>query len=199
MAIFHIAESAVFGRVLPLQQIPKLYADFLSEYPDTLPLEHRGADLAARGFPESELRSFIQSVCKWGGYSGIGGRVLKNNTLASVRDALLEASRFLRSGVTGCRDAITAMNKLHSLGTPSFASKHLRFVNPEICPVFDTILHDALPYTFDPDGYSEFARDCAELTSFLSKEAIRNPEPSRDGRWYAADVEAALCAYVNES
>ncbi len=74
----------------------------------------------------------------------------------------------------------------------SFASKHLRFLRPDICPVFDSYLHDALPYTLDASGYSDFANDCAWLAHQLGANQIPNPRQRAGGVWFAADVEGAI-------
>jgi len=88
------------------------------------------------------------------------------------------------------------MNVLNGLGSPSFASKHLRFLRPEVAPVFDSVLHKALPYSPDPTGYAEFGRDCTLLAEALTARGIPNAFQRKDARWFAADVEAALYAHV---
>jgi Holliday junction resolvase RusA-like endonuclease len=93
--------------------------------------------------------------------------------------------------------ALGEVNKLHILGTPSFASKHLRFLRPDVCPVFDSVLREALPYSFDADGYDRFATDCTQLSDILRARGIENPRERQHGQWFAADVEAALFAHVN--
>jgi hypothetical protein len=88
-------------------------------------------------------------------------------------------------------DALTHVDKLRFLDV-SFASKHLRFLRPDICPVFDSILHDALPYKFDAGGYSDFAKDCESLARVLAANQIRNPRQRPGGAWFVADVEGAV-------
>lgn len=138
----------------------------------------------------------MRAVCEWGGYAGVGGRVLRHNTIPHIREAFSEALSRLRSSEPDCKTALSVMNRVHGLGTPSFASKHLRFLRPTVCPVYDAILKVALPYSFDAKGYGEFAFDCAKLAKALSEAGIDNPTPKND--WYVADVEAALFAHVNE-
>lgn len=66
-------------------------------------------------------------------------------------------------------------------------------MRPELCPVFDSLLQEALPYPFDPHGYAMFSRDCNTLSQALIQAKVSNP---REREWLAADVEAALYAYV---
>jgi len=94
--------------------------------------------------------------------------------------------------------ALEELNGLDGLGTPSFASKHLRFLRPLTCPVLDAILRDCLPYRFNPTGYAEFARDCTEVADALNARGVANPHPERPTRWFVADVEAALFAHARD-
>jgi hypothetical protein len=149
-------------------------------------------------FPEKDVSAFVSAVCGWGGYAGIGGRILKRNTTSSLRDALSNAIVHLNATPPNFERALTTINQLHSLGTPSFASKHLRFLRPDICPVFDAVLRDALPYSFDPEGYALFALDCLSLSDNLQNGQIKNPRNRPNGAWFAADVEGALFVHVNE-
>jgi hypothetical protein len=96
-------------------------------------------------FPERDLEPFITAACNWGGYAGIGRRILNRNSLPALRDGLREANELLDKQTPDVEGALTRLNRLHSLGSPSFASKHLRFLRPDICPVLDSVLRDALP------------------------------------------------------
>ena len=61
--------------------------------------------------------------------------------------------------------------------------------------MFDSILSQALPYTFDATGYSDFAQDCASLAHVLATNQI--PNRHRDhGVWFVADVEAAVFRFA---
>ena len=153
--------------------------------------------MARQDFPADDTAAFVKAVCKWGGYPGIGGRVLKDNAITTICSTLREALSSLAIGPSTAK-ALTQMNVLRGLGTPSFASKHLRFLRPDICPVLDSILCDALPYSFDPDGYSDFCDDCASLTKALASSGIPNPN-RKAGIWFAADVEAALYQRVERN
>jgi hypothetical protein len=148
-------------------------------------------------FLESELEPFITAVCNWGGYAGIGRRILNRNSLTALRDGIREADGLLDKSTPDVEGALTRLNRLHSLGSPSFASKHLRFLRPNICPVLDSVLRDALPYSFDPEGYATFAEHCRSIGEILKQQRANNQWGRHDGAWYAADVEAALYIYFN--
>lgn len=87
-------------------------------------------------------------------------------------------------------DALSHVDKLRQFDV-SFASKHLRFLRPDICPAFDSVLRQALPYRFDANGYSDFAQDSASLAHVLATNQIPNPYRA-NGVWFVADVEAAI-------
>jgi hypothetical protein len=69
-------------------------------------------------------------------------------------------------------------------------------LRPEVAPVFDSLLREALPYSFDPEGYALFGRDCGILAEALTARGVPNAFQRDDGEWFVADVEAALYAYV---
>jgi hypothetical protein len=190
-----------FGIAVPLILFPELYRRHQSENPDTAAIEVEGRRLCAAEFPEAQVLGFVERVCLWGGKTGsrVFGRIEKNS--AALRGALSKAARMLDNGQAGCRGAMEAIKQLKGLGkTPeclSYASKILRFIRPELCPVFDSVLQGRLPYGSDVTGYSEFSADCLALAEALEENGIENPrQDRRRGRWFAADVEAALYAYA---
>ena len=169
---------------MPLVNFPQLLTDFLNENPDTPAIEALAAQLMQSNFPDHSMDDFVTRVCGWGGKQGIRilSRVLKHNTDAEIADALRGASSNLAKGQF--LDALTQVDKLRFLDV-SFASKFLRFLLPDICPVFDSYLHDALPYTLDASGYSDFANDCAWLANQLvaNKFPIRGNAHAERGSW----------------
>jgi hypothetical protein len=187
--------SASFGLRIPLDSFSPLLQSFIYRYPTTSEIEGLGQKLAQADFPAEETKQFVRRVCEWGGYPGIGGRILKNNPIEALSQTLRDSLRTLLTEASTAK-ALTQVNALRGLGSPSFASKHLRFLKPDLCPVLDSILHDALPYPFNPDGYSEFCGDCGLLAGALLERGVRNPVVRPDGRWFAADVEAALYEFA---
>jgi len=195
-SLFLASGNATFGLRLPYEAMSELVVQHRRENPKTSELEDKGKALVQEGFARASAVQFVRSVCGWGGYDGIAGRVLKRNSHANLADALRRAWEALRRDPSAPEVALTYMNGLRSLGTPSFASKHLRFLCPEYCPVFDSLLQQALPYSFDAQGYGDFARDCRRLAEELVSKGVPGPAYRPSMRWYAADVEAALYMHV---
>ena len=182
--------SAYFAVPMPLAAFPQLFSDFLQEYPDTFAIESLAAQIVQSNFPVASMNNFVTRVCEWGGKQGIRilSRILSHNSPTEIADALKNASSSLNQGQFV--NALTYVDNLNYLDV-SFASKHLRFLRPDICPVLDSILHDVLPYTLDANGYSDFANDCASLVGALATNNVANPQRA-GGAWYVADVEAAI-------
>lgn len=188
-------DQVFFGLEIPLDCFPPLTEEFCKRVPHTAEIEVLARQLVAREFPESDVGDFIKDVCRWGGYPGISGKVLTRNTSADIRSALRGATSHLLEPAPDLVAAMGGVKQLKGLGL-SFASKHLRFLCPELCPVFDSYLRTALPYPFDSTGYSLFAADCRRLAQELTKRDAVNPWPERDGQWFVADVEAAIYQFI---
>jgi hypothetical protein len=184
---------AYFGIELPLVQFEQLARAHLSAVPSTPTVEDRGRSFVEHRFPEADVRAFVRAICDWGGYTGISGRILNRNTPAAICSALKQAVQRLDAHVPDLAAALANVNAIKGLGTPSFASKHLRFMRPALCPVFDSLLQETLPYSFDTQGYAMFAQDCKILAEALTRAGVPNP---RERPWFVADVEAALYAYI---
>lgn len=161
-------------------------------------LEHKASDLRAAGFPEEQLASFIERVCRFGNFPGIAGRVLKRNDLSVIRSQFVSAANALNSDVPDVQGALREINKIRGLGKPSFASKHLRFLRPEVCPVLDRTISKHLQYPLDEYGYKQFSDDCLRIAETLQQHGVSNPMGRESGKWFAADVEMALFQYLRE-
>lgn len=155
---------------IPLRSFPQLLRDHLKENPSTPSIEGLGRKLAGLDFPHERTAEFVREVCTWGGYAGIAGRVLKDNAIEAICDAFRKAAANLTRGAVF--RALNDVNAISGLGTPSFASKHLRFLRPDICAVFDSILRDSLGVPFNAAGYTEFCGDCAVLARLLTEHAL---------------------------
>lgn len=152
MPLFITQETAVFGTSIPLSDFAPLLAAHRAKYKSTLDVERMGIELQKADFPTQSVQEFVTAVCTWGGYAGISGRILRRNNLESIANALRGAVNQLNPDKPNVAGALAYINALDSMGTPSFASKHLRFLRPDICPVFDSLLQEALPYSFDTTG-----------------------------------------------
>lgn len=188
--------KASFGIEIPLDTFERLAQAHLRRFPNTQAVEEQGQRFIEDGFLQTEVRRFVEAVCRWGNYAGIAGRVLKQNSLEAIGDALRHSLEHLDARPVDLASAIRCTNALKGLGTPSFASKHLRFLRPEVAPVFDAQLRQALPYSFDAKGYADFGKDCTRLADALTARGVSNAFQRKGARWFVADVEASLYAYV---
>jgi hypothetical protein len=165
--------------------------------PTTRMLEGQAEHLSATNFASSHLSKFIGDVCRWGSYPGIAGRILRQNAIYDIRDKFITAWEILNSDSPNVGDALKIINQIKHLGTPSFASKHLRFLAPQICPVLDKIIWEGIgKYSFNPQGYKQFSEKCLDVANLLEKNGLRNPMEREGGKWFAADVEMAIFKYL---
>ena len=105
-------------------------------------------------------------MCKWGGGARVYGRVLRDNTPRDISNAFILALGKLEVGPSGLAPALACVNEIIGLGI-SFASKHLRFLRPEICPVLDSRIREELGYKSTSAGYAQYAADCLEIARVL--------------------------------
>ena len=198
MAVEITNKTIIIGLVLQPSDFTKLVKHHLDNVPDTRELEHEASRLCATGFAEEQLASFIRKVCKWGNYPGIAGRVLKHNDLSTIRGRFISAINALNSDIPDVQGALREINQIWGLGRPSFASKHLRFLRPDVCPVLDRTISKHLQYPLDEYGYKQFSDDCLRIAETLQQHGVSNPMGRESGKWFAADVEMALFQYLRE-
>ena len=196
MAVEITNNTIIIGVVLQPSDFTKLVKHHPVRLSDTRELEQEASCLRAAGFPEERLASFIRKVCKWGGYAGIAGKVLKNNTLPMIQRRFVNATNALNSDTPDVQGALREINQIKGLGRPSFASKHLRFLRPDVCPVLDSIISNNLGYASDEHGYKQFSDDCLRIAETLEQHGVANPMDREGGKWFAADVEMALYTYL---
>ena len=190
--------AVTFGWRLSLSEFPRLVTRHLAVVRGTREIESEADALVRADFPNADLPSFVKRVCLWGGYSGIAGRVLRDNTLSEIRLALQAALAELDQPAPDIASALKHVNDLRGLGTPSFASKHLRFLRPAVCPVLDSFVASGLGYATTPRGYARLASDCQAVAASLKSLGLLNP--MRDSNdWFVGDVDMALFAGLQES
>jgi len=183
--------------MIPLEDFGKLIERHLYRYPNTPNLELEGFRLKSADFDEQKLGLFIRHVCIWGGYAGIGGRIINQNSMAKISECFRSAMAKLEIDIPNISGALQEINYIRGLGTPSFASKHLRFLRPDICPILDSIISERLGYSFDRYGYEELTSDCAKTAVLLQSSQIANPRHRDSNQWYVSDVEMAIFSYLN--
>lgn len=195
---------------IPYTDFPVLLTAFLNQNRTAFLNQNRitkEAEELGRALRESDpmnwdnLETFMKKVGEWAGKTGprvVLGQVLKGNTneikdeiKGKVRDAIAQ----LKSDKPNPAAALRKMVETRGLDI-SFASKHLRLLFPEYCPVLDSILSCRLGYALTTDGYEAFARRCTEIASELNRAQIASTFPGRTD-WRPSDVEAALFAWVN--
>lgn len=116
----------------------------------TQALEGMGAQLDGR----SDFLAFCQSVCAWGGGQRVYANLIRRNGETELRrclqDWLLDAKNN-----DNIEEIIAHGVRIHGLGV-SFASKHLRMLNPQKYAVLDSVLSEGLGFALNPKGYSLF-------------------------------------------
>jgi hypothetical protein len=189
--------SVVFGKTsIPLTEFTGLVEKHLCTVPETRDLEREGARVRAVDFSEPDLERFVRRVCKWGGYAGTAGRVINQNPSTKISEQFRSANSALEMNPPNVTGALHEINRIKHLGRPSFASKHLRFLRPEVCPILDSIISGILNYELNARGYGQLSMDCLRVAEVLQAVGVPNPMHREQGSWYAADVEMALFAHL---
>lgn len=188
-------DSAVFERRFKLADFPDLVRAHLKNVPNTAEWEQLGQTVLDSEFEFEGLKKFIRNVCYWGGFAGVGGRVIKNNSCEVIIEKFRVARGYMTQEKPDKANALQAINELKGLGTPSFASKHLRFLWPQFCPVLDSNT-TKLGYDFTPEGYAKFAEDCEAIAKALMDRKIENPIGERSDQWFVSEIDMALFAQL---
>ena len=183
--------------VIPYADFPHMLKAHLDKNKNTQAIELSGYALrTCNTMRWADIEVFVKKVCAWGGYSGISGRVLKRNSSAEIAKNVNAAISKLSSSPPDLVGALKAMMEIKGLGL-SFASKHMRFLFPEYCPVLDSVLSNRLLFELSPDGYKLFSTACKDISHELNGANIICPFPGKSS-WRPSDVEAALYAWANE-
>jgi hypothetical protein len=177
-------------------RFPELLRRFLDDNPLTLALEDFGVQLQEHNFPLDACHDFVWHVCEWGG--GRGYRIRRNvlvfNTLEEIATASRKASDALANEPRNIGNALEIIDGLYGFDV-SFASKYLRFLCPEFCPVLDSIISERLFFRRSTIGYRMFSEFCGVVANELNNANTEHPVASREGQWFRADVEASIFTY----
>jgi hypothetical protein len=183
------------GHEISIERLQECQLRHRIEFPDTDVFEKAAADVIAADFPiEGSLR-LLRQVCRWGGYYGIAARVVKHNDPATIAAAFRTA--YQHSRALEPDHALEELNRLRSLGRPSFASKVLRFLDPENAAILDSVVSTELQFPASPVGYADLIGQCRRVVAELSADGVPNRARAH-GLWYVADVEAAFYADARE-
>jgi len=186
--------TACFPLLQDFSHFVKLHLELV---PNTRKLEIEAEKLVAENFPQPQLEAFVRSVFEWGGYHQYSTANLDKVLEKLNSRPFLDAMNALNSPFPGIEGAIFRITRLPGLGI-SYGSKHLRFLRPDICPVLDSVIRCEFGYSEDSSGYYLYQRDVMETAMVLEQSKIDNPLFRIDNRWFAADVDMALFAYLQQ-
>ena len=160
-------------------------------------MESRGKLLVKNEFPPEDLKDFIRAVCTWGVRYAVTGKIFKHNRTQDLRRCFKKAYSYLSKAPENIDSALDCLLEIHGLGI-SFASKHLRFINPKLCPILDREVAKFLNCSLTKSNYANYSILCMDLAKILKDLKIDNPMKRPNKTWYAADVDMALFAYWND-
>lgn len=182
----------LYRLLIPIRAFPDLLQAHRADDPDTSAIEAEAIALATGGFAPGAATAFVRRVCAWGGYHGIGGRVLGRNSPEVIAATLQNAYRLCGDGEPV--EGLGCLTRLSGLGV-SFASKHLKFLAPERAVVLDSVISTKLGYSLDSVGYREFLADCHALLDAVRAAEIPFPFEG-EGSWRLSDVEMVLFQHL---
>jgi hypothetical protein len=187
MAVMRVNSSASIVRLsFEIARLPKYLQQGLDADKSTLEVEHAGQQLVLKAFPVDLTADFVRKVCCWAGYAGIAGKVLRHNSQEKIAETMKRA--YDHTEREDLRAALEAMLGLRGLAV-SFASKHLKFLNPNRHVVLDSTISERLGYPRAPDGYCEFVADCASVLTAVKAAKVMRPSGNP---FRIADVEMAI-------
>jgi hypothetical protein len=174
-----------------LEDFSGLVARHMAAVPDTRALEAQAAALLKAGIPDRQLSVFIEAVHRWGGSTRQLPRVLRSARPVHFKQAM----RSLAGSPPDIQAAVLALTAIDGLGI-SFGSKHLRLLCPELCPILDSRVRTHFKYRKDANGYCRLQKDTISAARKLEQADVFNPMARPGGRWYAADVDMAVYAFI---
>ncbi|MCA1773650.1 MAG: hypothetical protein LC677_14010 [Halomonas sp.] len=130
------------------------------EFESTYRLEDIGSTLLKDNATMTSLE-FSQAVCKWGKGLRVWGNLTRYYRLPSLEQVLDDWLAF--AAVTNdAASAIAPGVAIKGLGI-SFASKHLRMLDPQRYAVLDDVISQGLGFAMNPVGYALFLRCLQEF------------------------------------
>ncbi|MGP5565443.1 hypothetical protein [Vreelandella alkaliphila] len=130
----------------------------------SIQLEAQGASLNKNSSPDKFLQ-FSRGVCEWGRGQRVWGNLLRHHESENLSHLL---KHWLIYAGSSCEDekAIARGADIKGLGV-SFASKHLRMLNPERYAVLDDVFQQGLGIALNPRGYRLFMSKLRTLNDEL--------------------------------
>lgn len=185
-------EISILKPLGPLAQFPGYLKASLDKAPATHEIETQATELVAENFPENKTANFVKSVCRWGNYNGVAGKVLKHNRTTEI-GAHFKAGHAESVAGDPAR-ALEHVIKIRGLSV-SFGSKHLKFLHPDGAVVLDSIIRIRLGYEESIYGYAAFLGDCFEIRDILNTAGICRIDESTPS-WRVSDVEMAVYYFL---
>lgn len=186
----HDQEIRIGQLSLRAEEFSILLARHKNTVPRTPEVEERARRLIAGGFSVDQVCGFVADVCRWGNYAGIGGRVRRDNSSGVIAAALERGYKLALSGKPA--DGVEAIRALKGLGF-SFASKHLRFLAPNVAVVLDRVMSKGVGYPMNVDGYRSLLLDCTSACGQLNR-SFKAAIVGTDTEWRPVHVEMAIFA-----
>ncbi|MEO5560333.1 MAG: hypothetical protein ABIO49_10675 [Dokdonella sp.] len=155
---FPLARSALDQAIA---SIPELDANSCPPGATTSEVEALGKALRTDASDKAIL-DFSESVCIWGGGQGrrVWGNLRKRNS-SRLAELLRAWLRNMDPAATYA-SAIAGGTTIDGLGV-SFASKHLRMLDPTRFAVLDSVLSEKLGFALNSNGYALFMRNLCEF------------------------------------
>lgn len=179
---------------MDLSDFPKFLKKGLIAAPLTGSTEQLARELVISDFDPKKSVEFIRRVCRWGGDSRRGGKVIAHNSEDEIASQLRAAHHAcVAKDQTLALTEITALNGL----AVSFGSKHLKFLDPSQHVVLDSIICEALGFSPTTNGYLAFREHCEAIQSLVRDASIEYTGFSQDG-WRIADIEMAIYNKIRE-
>ena len=114
---------------------------------------------------------FSKKVCIWGRGARVWANLLRHNSEGELKNLLyLWLTNVVNNNEIDLLMAISQGIEIKGLGV-SFASKHLRMIEPTIFPVLDAVLQEGLGIAVNSKGYQLFQ---SMLTTFKTQNSIEH-------------------------
>lgn len=132
----------------------------------TREVEEYGAHLPAV-LSVGQASDFSKLVCYWGGGGRVWGKLRAGNG-GDPGAAIAPWLNAVKSGALDDEEAISVGCAIAGLGV-SFASKHLRMLQPYRFAVLDEVLRDGFGFALNRKGFAFFLRELRALQAFVQK------------------------------
>jgi hypothetical protein len=179
---------------MELSDFPRFLKKGLIAAPLTGSTEHLAHELVASDFDPEKSVEFVRRVCRWGGDSRRGGKVILHNS----EDRIATQLRLAHQACVA-REPMRALTEITSLKglAVSFGSKHIKFLDPDQHVVLDSIICEALGFSPSASGYLAFRKHCDAIRALVRDASVEYTGLSPNG-WRISDIEMAIYNSIRE-